>query len=70
MCNNRNEILATRERLWPKQQYKMDSELKDIDACRLSDKKRKAMERQRKMMESFAFQREEFAKKNLDVTGN
>lgn len=60
---------ACRERLWPKQQYKMDNEQKDSEGNKLSDKKRKAMERQRKMMESFAFQREEFAKKNLNVTG-
>jgi hypothetical protein len=47
----------------------MDKEQKDAEGNKLSDKKRKAMERQRQMMESFAFQREEFAKKNLNVTG-
>ena len=60
---------ACRERLWPKQQCKKDTEPKDADGNKLSDKKRKAMERQRQMMESFAFMREEFAKKNLNVSG-
>lgn len=53
--------------MWPKQQYKVDQEQKDADGNKLSDKKRKAMERQRKMMESFAYQREEFLKNNVDL---
>lgn len=65
----RNEVIACRERLWPKQQFKADQDLKDAESIKLSDKKRRAKERQRKMLESFVFQQEEFAKNNLDVGG-
>lgn len=62
-------MLQCRQKLWPQQPVKGDSDKDDIGEKEKSEWKRMVTERKQKLMESFANQREQFMKKNIDATG-
>lgn len=65
----RDEIIQCRERLWPQRPFKTDKDKKDLESDEKSERKRMALGRQQKLIESFANMREEFIKKHIDATG-
>ncbi|XP_065200275.1 E3 ubiquitin-protein ligase Ubr3-like isoform X2 [Planococcus citri] len=64
----REEVLQCRQRLWPQRPFKDDGDKKDLED-KEKERKRIARERQKKLIETFAHQRDEFQKKNIDATG-
>lgn len=62
------EVLQCRQRLWPQRPFKDDGDKKDLED-KEKERKRIARERQQKLIETFAHQRDEFQKKNIDASG-
>ncbi|RZF33108.1 hypothetical protein LSTR_LSTR013279 [Laodelphax striatellus] len=63
----RENVVAVRERLWPRQPEEGEAERRDREERERGERRRRAKERQQKLMEEFASQQKQFMEKTLET---